>query len=148
MKAQISRIFAIAAVGLFAVCVSASPASAQNAAQGRFTLSHEVRWQGAALPAGDYTFAMESTARPNKMIVTGPNGSVFELSKAISDRTTGQPSCLTLERRGGTSFVRELYLADLGMHFSYSVPEIPKNERQLAQGPASTEQVLVAMAKK
>jgi hypothetical protein len=148
MKVQISRIFAIAALGLFALCASASPASGQNVAQGSFTLPHEVRWQNATLPAGDYIFTLASAGRPNKMVVTGPNGSVFELSKANSGGVAGRPSCLTLERRGGTSFVRELYLADLGMGLRYDVPEIPSDERQLAQGPASTEQVLVAVAKK
>jgi hypothetical protein len=146
MKTQLSRICAIAAVGLFAVCASPRPASAQSV-QGSFTLSHEIRWQNANLPAGDYTFSMESVARPIKMILRGPSGSVFELSSATSERKTDEPSSLTLERRGGTSFVRELYLADLGLHIRYGVPKIPKNEKELAQGPASTEQVLVAMAK-
>jgi hypothetical protein len=38
-------------------------------------------------------------------------------------------------------------LAELGLELRYQVPSIPKNERQLAQGPASTEHVLIAMAK-
>jgi hypothetical protein len=147
MKTQLSRIFAIAAVGLFAVCASPRPASAQSV-RGSFTLSHEVRWQKANLPAGDYTFSSASTERTKPMIVTGPNGSVFELASVISYDPGNQASVLILERRGGTSYVREMDLAGIDVQIRYNVPKIPRNEKELAQGPATTEQVLVAMAKK
>lgn len=147
MKAQLNRIFAVAAIGLFTLGAFASPASAQSAFKGSFTLSHEIRWQSAVLPASDYTFRMESTATPCKMIVRGPNGAAFELSSSTNKRNTDGPSVLILERRGGTSFVRELYLAHLGLHVLYNVPKVPKNEQQLAQGPTSTEQILVATGK-
>ena len=77
----LTRIFAMAAIGFGSICAFVNPASAQNAFQGSFTLSHEIRWQSAVLPAGDYTFAMESAAVPCKMIVRGPNGTSFELSR-------------------------------------------------------------------
>ncbi len=146
MKAQLSRIFTVAAVGFLATCVSAIPASAQNI-KGSFTLSHEIRWQNATLPAGDYTFSRESTARMNALIVTGPNGSVFELASVISERKADGPSVLILERRDGTFFVSELDLTGVGLQLQYNVPKVPRNEKELARGPASTEQILVAMAK-
>jgi hypothetical protein len=144
MKSLI-RMFAAAAIAAIAIAASATPASAQNAFQGSFTLPSDVRWQGAMLPAGDYTFTMQSAGIPAKIIVRGPNHSVaFVLTAATSKRVTGQGSCLLIERRGGSGFVRELYLADSGLHLRYAVPKIPKNEQQLAQGPVTTEQVLVA----
>lgn len=146
MKAQLSRIFTVAAIGFLAACVSAIPASAQNI-KGSFTVSHEIRWQNATLPAGDYTFSRQSTARRSALIVTGPNGSVFELASAISERKADGPSVLILERRGGTFFVSEMDLSGMGLQLQYDVPKVPKNEKELAQGPASTEQILVAMAK-
>jgi hypothetical protein len=145
MKA-LTRIFAIAAIGFGSICAFVNPASAQNI-QGGFTLSHEIRWQSAVLPAGDYTFAMESAAVPCKMIVRGPHGAAFELSSSIDRRTTEGPSVLILERRNGNSYVRELYMADRGLHVFYNVPKSPKSEKLLAQGPASTERVLIASAK-
>jgi hypothetical protein len=54
---------------------------------------------------------------------------------------------LILERRDGTFFVSELDLTGMGLQLQYNVPKVPKNENELAQGPASTEQILVAMAK-
>jgi len=146
MKA-LTRIFAIAAIGLGSICAFVNPASAQNAFQGSFTLSHEIRWQSAVLPAGDYTFAMESAAVPCKMIVRGPNGAAFELSSSTDKRTIEGPSVLILERRNGDFYVRELYMADRGLHVLYNVPKNPKSEELLAQGPTSTERVLIASAK-
>ena len=146
MKLFRNRILPIAALGLFAICANASQAAAQSV-QGSFTLPNEVRWQSARLPAGDYAFSMNSTAMPNRMIVTGPNGPAFVLTVASSKSDAGQQSFLIIERRGVGRFVRELYLAEIGLHLRYSVPNVPKEE-VLAQGPTSTEQVLVAMAGK
>jgi hypothetical protein len=143
----LTRIFAIAAIGFASICAFVNPASAQNAFQGSFTLAHEIRWQSAVLPAGDYTFAMESTAMPCTMIVRGPNGATFELSSSTDNRTVEGPSVLILERRNGDFYVRELYMADRGLHVFYNVPKGPKSEKLLAQGPTSTERVLIASAK-
>ena len=142
MNVNFTKLYTAAAIGLLTVCASAVPASAQNAIKGSFTLTHEIRWQNANLPAGDYTFRADS--RHSAMIVTGPNGSVFELAKVVDSKSDG-PSVLKLERRGGTFYVCELDLPQLDMKASYSVPSASKDE-ELAQGPA-TEQILVAMAK-
>jgi hypothetical protein len=96
--------------------------------------------------AGSYTFIFSTTPRPNRMIITGPHGFELDLSSAMIYRKTDQPSNLILERHFGTSFVRELYLADLGLHLRYDIPKA-KDEKELAQGPASTEQFLIATAK-
>jgi hypothetical protein len=147
MKSFQNRILAIAGLGLFTICASASQAAAQNTVKGSFTLSHEIRWQKATLPAGDYTFSIRSTIGKDLMRVNGPNGSVFELGSVISNCHSDQASILVLERRGQTFFVREMDLNGIGLQLRYNVPKIPKNEKELAQEPASTEQVLIAMAK-
>ena len=143
MNSQLHRMLAIVAFGLFAVCLSAIPASAQEVVDGSFTLPHEVRWNGAVLPAGSYTFLFRTAPRPNRMIITGPHGFELDLSSAMIYRKTDQPSNLILERHFGTSFVRELYLADLGLHLRYDILKA-NDEKELAQGPASIEQVLIA----
>jgi hypothetical protein len=51
---------------------------------------------------------------------------------------------LTIEHRGGTSFVRSMYLAELGVELTYSAPKTPKQDVELAKGPVSTERVLIA----
>ena len=80
MKANFTRILAIAALGLIAATVSAMPASAQAAFKGSFTLTSDVRWGQANLPAGDYTFTLESSAMPARIVVRGANGSQFVLT--------------------------------------------------------------------
>lgn len=119
------------------MCANALPATAQNAFQGSITLPNDVRWNNAVLPAGDYTFTLESTALPARMILKGPNGRIFIYAMALSDRNTNQHSALTIDRRGSARFVRELYLANSGRHTFYWEPKIPKEEL-LAQGPATT----------
>ena len=57
-----NRILAIAGLGLFGICASAGQAAAQTVAGGSFTLSHEIRWQNVTLPAGDYTFSLNSAS--------------------------------------------------------------------------------------
>jgi hypothetical protein len=144
MKSHLTRMLAIAAIGLFTVCASATPASAQ-AFKGAFTLPTDVRWQGTNLPAGDYTFSLKSVALPAQLVVTGANGnSVFIITCATDDRIKGEQSFLTVERHGATSFIRELYLAGLAMDLRYGAPRMTKDEQRIAQGPVTTERVLIA----
>jgi hypothetical protein len=38
-------------------------------------------------------------------------------------------------------------LNEIGLQLRYTIPKFPKTERELAQGPTSSEQVLIAIAK-
>jgi hypothetical protein len=142
MQTKFNRIIAIATFGLIAICASASSASAQNAFQGKFTLPNDVRWANATLPAGDYTFSLKTMF--NQVFLQGPNGGAFILTSATDTRNEGDSSKLTIEHRDGISFVRSMYLADLGVELMYRVPKAPKKDVELAKEPVSTEQVLIA----
>jgi len=146
MKNNLSRILTIVAIGLIAICAAPAPASAQDAYQGRFTLSNDVRWSQVLLPAGEYTFALKSAALPAQIILHGPNGFAMVMTSATSTRKGDAPSSITVQRHGGMRVVSDLYLAELGIDLRYATPKLPHNE--IAQGPAETEQVLVAMATK
>jgi hypothetical protein len=148
MKTHRNRLLAIAAIGLVAIGTCVSRAAAQgSSAWGRFTLPYEVNWKGAVLPAGEYTFSLKTAALPALVNLQGPNGGAFIMATEVDETKTDQASSLTIEERGSTRFVREMYLADLGLHIHYAIPKIPKNEKELAQGPATTEHVLVSMGK-
>jgi len=147
MKTNRIRILALAVLGFVIVCASPKPAAAQNAWQGSFILATEVHWQGAVLPAGEYTFSMDSAAKSGKLVIQGKNASALIPTGAISTDASRQPSQLILERRGESYFVRELYSADLGMHFRYSVPSRSKDSL-IAQQGATTERVLIAGLRK
>lgn len=141
-----ARFFAIATLGLIAVCVSAKPAAAQAAFKGSFTLQSDVRWGQANLPAGDYTFTLASTAIPARIVVTGPNGSQFVMTSSTDNKKIDAPSSMQIVRRNGERSVRELYLADLHLVLNYQEQSKSK-DKELAMGPVSTEQVLIASAK-
>jgi hypothetical protein len=107
MKSLQTRMLAIIGPGLLGICASASQATAQNTANGSFRLSHEILWQNAAIPAGEYAFATPSLAGSEPMLVRGPKGVVFQLLTVISDNHSDRPNALILERRGRlSSFAR------------------------------------------
>jgi hypothetical protein len=136
----------VASVALAAIFASATPAAAQKAFKGSFTLTHEVRWQNAMLPAGDYTFEMKSISGPSLITLKGPNGSRFIPALVMSEKISEQ-SMLVIETRGSISAVTELRLSSVGRSLRYAAPKAPKDV-ELAQGPVTREQVLVAMKAK
>lgn len=146
MNSKFTRITAIIAIGLIAACVAASPASAQDVFKGSFTLPQEARWGSVNLPAGDYTFTLKSAGLPAMITLYGPNGGCFIMSSSTDTKDMDKPSNLKIERHGFRSFIKELYLADLHLKLNYSVPSTPKDQ-ELAMGPVSTQEVLIASAK-
>jgi hypothetical protein len=143
MKSLRNGMLVIATFALAAVCASAIPAAAQGVCKGSFTLTHEVRWQNATLPAGDYTFQMESLGAPARITVKGPNGYQF-ITALVADEKAIEQSMLVIENRGNRSTVSELRLSSIGRSLRYAVPKAPKDV-ELAQGPVRREQILVAM---
>jgi hypothetical protein len=136
----------VASVALAAIFANATPATAQKAFKGSFTLTHEVRWQNATLPAGDYTFEMKSISGPSLITLKGPNGSRFIPALVMSEKISEQ-SMLVIETRGSISAVTELRLSGIGRSLRYAAPKAPKDV-ELAQGPVTREQLLVAMKAK
>jgi hypothetical protein len=141
-----NRMLAISVFVLAAVWASATPAAAQGVYKCSFTLSHEVRWQRVTLPAGDYTFEMKSIEAPSLITLKGPHGYQF-IPALVANEKTSEQSMLVIETRGSISAVTELRLAGIGRSLRYSVPKAPKDV-ELAQGPVTQEQVLVAMKTK
>ena len=116
---------------------------AQPAFKGQFTLTEDVNWNGTELPAGNYDFTLDSRALPAKILLHGPNGFSFVLTSAVNGKERGETSMVTIERRNGSRYISELYLAEIGMDLRYRAPKLPNN--QIAQGPVTVEHVLVAM---
>ena len=130
------RSLALAAAALLAASTFVASASAQPSARckGSFTLIDEVTWAGNSLPSGEYTFDLKSDSiMPALFELRGPNGIVILLSGSITRQQESEQSFLALERRNGSDYVRQIYLAPLGAHFYFSVPK-PSKEGLLAQG--------------
>lgn len=143
MKSLRNRLLVIAAFALAVVFASATPAAAQAVFHGSFTLSHEVRWQNATLPAGDYTFDMPSLKTPSLLTLKGPSGYVF-ITAIVTDEKPVEQSTLIIENHGSRSDVSELRLADINRTLRYAVRKAPK-EVEVAQAPVTREQIMVAM---
>jgi hypothetical protein len=143
MKNQLHRIAALVAFTLFAICAAGTPAVAQNAYGGTFTLPQEVKWQGNTLVAGTYSFTVASTAVPARIMVKGPTGSTIILTSTTSQDRSDGPSVMTLQRRHGALYVQDLFLHELDMHLRFAAPKRDK-ARELAQGPVETQQILMA----
>lgn len=148
MKSLRNRILTLVAAGLMAIGFSASASHAQAVYKGSFTLDHDIRWQQANMPAGDYTFTVESTSRSKPILVTGPAGTVFQLPVVTSLGKIGGPSVMKLEWRGDVLCVRELDLAEVGLNIRYHVPKATEDDKLLAKAHTGTEEVLIAMTTK
>lgn len=127
------RKFASTAVFTLGVLsVMTSSASAQSAA-GSFTLSHEVHWQNAVVPAGTYKFSLESKG-PSELLTLRGVGSTHEgFMILVSD--VGQTPAADLDRlilvsRAGKSFVRTLELPKFETVLRFTVP--PESAEELA----------------
>jgi hypothetical protein len=143
MKKHISHIVAIAVLGLVTFFAIPNRVQAAPAFKGQFTLTSDVVWNGKELPAGKYDFTLDSRSMPAKILLHGPTGYMWVLTSAVSGKDRGESSNLTVERRNGSRYISELYLADLGIDLRYRAPKL--NEKAIAQGPVTTEHILVAM---
>jgi len=141
MKTNRNLLVASILGAVLAISLCAGLASAQVAFRGKFTLPYDVSWQSTVLPAGEYSFTMESLARPVRIIVRGMGKAAIIGAQGMSD-SAEKASALTVERRGGQRMVRSLQLAPFGLVLNYEAPSIPKEE--FARNADSTHHILVS----
>jgi len=119
------RKFVYAAV-LAATTLNFAPslASAQEPARGHFTLTHEVRWGNARVPAGDYefTFNIGSVAPFLSLTKTsGTRASFMFLVPVMEQSKPADTSLLVLESTPAGSYVSAMQLPDFGMSLHFVV---------------------------
>ena len=116
-------------------------ASAQAPAHGKFTLSHEVRWGSAKLPAGDYEFSYDPDTATHLLSLSKLSGPRAGYMVLVTDTDDAKPSDLNRLVLTGTpagSYVSALQLPEFGMTLHFNVPSHP-TERQIAKvAPAAT----------
>lgn len=133
------RRFAYAAV-LAVTILNYAPslASAQEPARGHFTLTHEVRWENARVPAGDYEFSCNVSSIAPVLSLTrtsGTRASIMLLVPAIDESKPGDASRLVLESTPAGSYVSAMHLPDFGMSLHFVAPAHAA-ERQIAKAAA------------
>jgi len=122
---------------LSALNFAPSPASAQDAT-GTFTLSHEVHWQNAIVPAGTYRFTIASNGPSDMLTLRKLNGSgagFVMLVTNTEDAKASDLSRLVVVSRPAGSFVSALQLPQFGMTLHFAVPE---ETREVAQAVATS----------
>jgi hypothetical protein len=121
---SIRRFVYAAALTLTAFSFAPSLASAQEA-RGRFVLTHEVHWQSALLPAGEYEFSSQPAGPSEILLVRKLTGSGPGFLMLVTDVTETKPSRaehLLLVAREGKSFVSALDLPEAGVTLHFAVP--------------------------
>jgi hypothetical protein len=121
---SLGKLASIFLLMLGALSATPTPASAQSA-QGSFTLSHEVRWQNAVVPAGTYMFSLESKNPSGLLMLRGIGGTQQGFMILVSDVRSSRGSDidqLVLVSRAGKSFVRTLELPKFETVLQFTVP--------------------------
>jgi hypothetical protein len=132
------RKFAYAALlMLSALSFTPSPASAQDAA-GSFTLTHEVHWQNAVVPAGKYRFTIGSTGPAEMLTLRNISGDGTTYMLMVNDTAESQPfdtSRILVVSRSDQRFVSTMQLPEFGVTLHFTVPA---ETREVAQSAATT----------
>jgi hypothetical protein len=134
---SIRRFVYAAALALSALSFAPSLASAQDAA-GTFTLTHEVRWQNAVVPAGKYRFTVGSSGPSELLTLSKISGRAAGFMLLVTDIDGSQPSglsqLLVISRPSG-DFVSTMQLSEFGMTLHFTVPS---ETREVAQSVATS----------
>ena len=111
------------------ILTGAVAANAQDAFDGKFQLSSEVRWAQAVLPAGEYNFALETTKHPFKILIyrADQNISAMVVSSISEDARPGG-SFLSITEHGSKRTVRSLNLPQLKMSLIFE--PLTRRERE------------------
>lgn len=142
-----TKVTFFAAVALIAGLFTGS-VQAQSVYNGKFTLTHSVRWGQAVLPAGSYRINID------------PSNGFGTLLAEVFDTKTGQPAAmiacnvtenakgptvLILSRRGGQQVVHTLRVEELNESFIFD-PSLA--HRRVSEEANSTETVPILNARK
>jgi hypothetical protein len=144
MTASMSTIRKFAYAALLAVTslsFTPSPASAQESARGTFTLTHDVRWQNALVPAGEYRFSLDSDSPSSMLVLTKLSGArtgfLFMVHDMDEIKASSNLNQLVVESTAEGSYVRAMQLPEFGVRLNFAVPS-KAVEKQMAKVGTTT----------
>jgi hypothetical protein len=134
------RYFAV----LMFVLLATVAVNAQTALQGKFRLTEDVRWGKAVLPAGEYSFVIDSMQKPIRVVVQSVDGKVGMLA-ATSATADASPSgsYIFVTGTGKKRLVRSMNLPQVGRALIY-VPLTQRERETLYSSVSQTVPVEVA----
>jgi hypothetical protein len=133
----IRKVVYAALLTISALNLAPGQASAQDAS-GTFTLAHEVHWQNAIVPAGEYRFTVGATGPLEVLTLRSlsAHGSSFMLPvKGTADSQAADLSQIVLVPRSGVIFVSTMQLPESGMTLHF---DVPSGNREMAQAVATS----------
>lgn len=116
-----------------------SVASAEEPSRGHFKLTHNVRWENAVVPAGDYAFSYDPNSISPVLTITrvdGPRASFMLMVPAKDESSVKDSNALVLESTPAGTYVSALQLPESGVTLHFWVPR--PAEKQLAKAEATT----------
>jgi hypothetical protein len=129
-KFVFAALLAVSALGL-----APTVASAQQPAHGKFTLTHDVRWGSAKVPAGEYEFSFDP-GNPSPVLVlskmSGVRPGFLMLVPSTKHAKPSDVNRLVLESTPEGSYVSEMQLLEFGMTLEFTVP-FDAAEKQVAK---------------
>ena len=117
-----------ALLAVTAVTFTPSLAVAEEPARGKFTLTHDVHWGSALVPAGDYEFSYDPYQASPVLTLSKLSGTRAGYMLLVTNSEGSKPSDsnqLLLETIADGSYVTALQLAECGMTLRFSVPSHP-----------------------
>lgn len=138
---SIRKFVSSAVLAVTALSLSPTNATAQESVHGRFTLTHDVRWANAKLPAGDYEFSY-STAEISPVLhlskISGASTRYMVLIPESERTAVGQAaSRILLETSSEGSYVSAMQLSEYGMTLHFNAPTDTSEKRMAkAASPA------------
>jgi hypothetical protein len=114
----------------------AVPGRAQKIITGEFNLSHEVRWENAVLPMGDYIYYVDTELRPAVVRVEQKGGGFSRtfVPIAVLRPGTKPDSGIDLALNGSGMYVMSLRLDRLQGEFDFSAPDPRAESDDVAEG--------------
>ena len=122
-------------LALTSLSFAPSLAPAQEMAYGKFTLPHNVHWQNALVPAGEYRFSLDSNGAAGLLTLSKLSGTRTGFLLMVHD-TDGTKSSdlnrLVLKATPEGSYVSAMQLPKFGMTLNFAVPS-HATEKQVAK---------------
>jgi len=116
--------------------------AAQTVAHGKFTLTHEVHWQNALVPSGDYEFFVKRGSGVDFLLLERGNTNSIGFFLMIPTSSPAGPTAtdeLHIVLHGDQRYVSSMELSQYGVDLDFSVPnDTVHADKPLAQARAAT----------
>jgi hypothetical protein len=128
---------------LIATLAFGAAAKAQPAFEGKFVLPHEVRWNHAVLPAGEYSIQIDSTREPVVLHSASTNESYYASVPMMADTEKGAAR-LNITNLGNESRVRSMNVPQIGRTLIFDPLTATEKEMLAKAGQNSTVPIITA----